>query len=498
MVTFSFDSDISYFFEFMNGSGADSTDYDAFFLDHQDALEYMDNVSPDMQLVSLSSNEIIFSDAVTGHTMTLTGTGISPVSSLDDLTTAIDNGLASGAFSTVTLEGPAYAGGPVITLATLQTQSDSYTLSSGNQTLTLQGVLPTTLSQFSDLLDAQTRIDNIDFLTDPQIAQLISDLSAFAGTGLELANDGEVLISLQITDTALTLMIDDYTLTVNGTFPDDLGAMLDVMLDMDAESDLNGYMASLANVPGLAINSMTVTGPEGQTLMSMTGPITDEASIDNATVMIDGVVVNDLILGNDYESFDGVSPDFADQLFVFHGDGAHVFGLGGNDYLQGGSGNDYLFGGSGNDTLNAGDGNDYLNPGRTAEEGWDIINPGSGNDTVDFSDVYRSGAALNQFGLSNGFVADINSAANTGTVDKGALGTTTLIDVGNVVEWWGLEVYGTAHNDTLNFTLRENSTDWVSYYNFGGSNTINVLGGDGIVRLDYRGQSGGINANLTT
>ncbi|MEQ9696163.1 calcium-binding protein, partial [Shimia sp. SDUM112013] len=32
----------------------------------------------------------------------------------------------------------------------------------------------------------------------------------------------------------------------------------------------------------------------------------------------------------------------------------------------------------------------------------------------------------------------------------------------------------------------------------GGSNTINVLGGDGIVRLDYRGQSGGINANLTT
>ncbi|MEQ9695216.1 hypothetical protein, partial [Shimia sp. SDUM112013] len=245
---------------------------------------------------------------------------------------------------------------------------------------------------------------------------------------------------------------------------------------------------------GISRSAATITEVSPGVIQVVSGQGTDRLSnveelwFDDQTVRVSDLFPNDNLQTGTAgaDTLDGTAEN--DTLL----------GLDGNDILSGFAGDDSLDGGLGNDVLNGGDGNDYLNPGRTAEEGWDTLNPGSGNDTVDFSDVYRSGASLNHFGLSNGFVADINSAANTGTVDKGTLGTTTLIDVGNVVEWWGLEVNGTAHNDTVNFTLRENSTDWVSFWNNGGSNTINVLGGDGIVRLDYRGQSGGINANLTT
>ncbi|MDP2580543.1 hypothetical protein Q8W37_11420 [Shimia thalassica] len=498
MITLNLNSDFSYILEFLAGSYTGELALQSVTFDHESAVNHMDNVSPDFQLVSLASNEIIIADAVTGHRMTMTGTGIDPVSSIEDLANAIEGGLASGAFSQIILEGPAYAGGPNITFATLTAGTDGYTIASGNQSLTFFGDLPTTMSDFSDILSIDARLGTLDTLSNAERAQLITDLSSFAGTGFEFADDGDVLLSAHITDTSITLNVEGYILTINGTFPTDYGEVLEAVLDIEDATDINGYFTSLANVPGLALNGMSFTDPDGTVLMSLTGNIEDESSFDNATVTVDGVEVSHIEIGNDDEyPFQNWLGAFGDELYAAPGQDTHLFGLGGNDILNGDSGNDYLFGGSGNDNLNGGDGDDYLNPGRNIPEGWDSLNTGAGNDTVDLADIYRSGIGLSHYNLNSGITADINSAANTGTIDKGPNGTTTILDVGNAVDWWGLSIGGTQYDDVVNFTLRADSNDWVSFDSSGGNNTINVLGGDGIVRLGYYSNEA-INANLTT
>ncbi|MEP3035304.1 MAG: hypothetical protein ABJO67_13275, partial [Pseudoruegeria sp.] len=85
MITLNLNSDFSYILEFLAGSYTGELALQSVTFDHESAVNHMDNVSPDFQLVSLASNEIIIADAVTGHRMTMTGTGIDPVSSIEDL-----------------------------------------------------------------------------------------------------------------------------------------------------------------------------------------------------------------------------------------------------------------------------------------------------------------------------------------------------------------------------------------------------------------------------
>ena len=74
--------------------------------------------------------------------------------------------------------------------------------------------------------------------------------------------------------------------------------------------------------------------------------------------------------------------------------GDAIFGLNGNDTLNGLAGDDRLYGGAGIDTLNGGDGNDYLEGGAGADTlnggaGTDVLAGGIGNDTyvVDAGDT---------------------------------------------------------------------------------------------------------------
>ncbi len=69
-----------------------------------------------------------------------------------------------------------------------------------------------------------------------------------------------------------------------------------------------------------------------------------------------------------------------------------IFGLGGNDWIEGRLANDNLWGGDGNDSLFGGAGNDMLNGGA----GNDLLDGGSGNDAMTGgagNDVYRVDAA---------------------------------------------------------------------------------------------------------
>ncbi|MDX6683791.1 MAG: hypothetical protein QOG94_3830, partial [Solirubrobacteraceae bacterium] len=69
--------------------------------------------------------------------------------------------------------------------------------------------------------------------------------------------------------------------------------------------------------------------------------------------------------------------DTADQLYGGAGNDG-LFGRGGSDVLVGGSGNDTVEGGRGDDLLDGGPGNDHLNGGF----GEDSLSGGSGNDTI--------------------------------------------------------------------------------------------------------------------
>jgi Ca2+-binding RTX toxin-like protein len=169
-----------------------------------------------------------------------------------------------------------------------------------------------------------------------------------------------------------------------------------------------------------------------------------------------------------------------------------LLGLGGNDFLFGEGGDDFLDGGAGNDTIDTGD-NDGLGNG-------DTVYGSTGNDTIIYtnSTAAVAGQSLNYSGLNAGITVDINGGANTASVNKGANGTDTITDIANPLNGTGngwFDLHGTNHNDTFNLALDQGQ--WMSVTGGVGNDTFNVSG-DGIIRIDYRSSTSGINANLAT
>ncbi|WP_269065133.1 calcium-binding protein [Rhizobium sp. C1] len=85
--------------------------------------------------------------------------------------------------------------------------------------------------------------------------------------------------------------------------------------------------------------------------------------------------------------------------------GKFVFGLAGDDIINGTSGNDVLYGGSGNDKLNGGAGNDFIYGGEgndvlTGGGGNDLLNGGLGNDQFVFDAKLAGFVTIEDFRLS--------------------------------------------------------------------------------------------------
>ncbi|WP_238368606.1 beta strand repeat-containing protein [Mesobacterium pallidum] len=169
-----------------------------------------------------------------------------------------------------------------------------------------------------------------------------------------------------------------------------------------------------------------------------------------------------------------------------------------NDRIWGTDGNDSFFGGAGNDTIETLAGDDYINPGDN--EDYDSVRPGSGNDTVDFADLSVGYVDLHHWDLDAGITANINGNANTGVIDKGVNGTTTLLDVENpILAGWdigGLGVLGTSHADTFNITSADGG--WMIVAGRDGADSYNIGASDGGLRLDFRYAPGGLRADFST
>ena len=163
-------------------------------------------------------------------------------------------------------------------------------------------------------------------------------------------------------------------------------------------------------------------------------------------------------------------------------------GLDGDDVLDGAGGNDTLDGGAGNDQLIGGAGSDLIRTGENNPDFGDFVVGGSGNDTVDFGGLVDGFAEVSYGNLASAITGTIDGAANTGTVDKGAQGFDTLLDVENPMlsgfANGGLRIRGTSGDDVFNFNTASNQ--WISARGFGGSDTYNLTGA-GLVQLDFRG-----------
>ena len=203
--------------------------------------------------------------------------------------------------------------------------------------------------------------------------------------------------------------------------------------------------------------------------------------------------------------FDGTSSDDVlrgtvedDELFGQDGHDT-IYGNAGDDTLEGGSGNDSLYGGEGIDYLDGGEGDDYLNPGSSNQ--WEHVAGSAGNDTIDYSDKGGAYQLLDyQYSdLDAGIEVTIDGENNTGTVDKGASGTDTIVDIASPLDTglttgsFGLN--GTMFDDVFNLTIGDRQ--WMDLQGAAGNDTfnLNVLGGT--VRLDYRGGDNGIHVNLS-
>ena len=161
----------------------------------------------------------------------------------------------------------------------------------------------------------------------------------------------------------------------------------------------------------------------------------------------------------------------------------------GNDPNRGGDGVDYITGGSGDDVLNPGDNEDLF----------DTVYGSAGNDRIVFSDSGPSAYQwLGYSALSSGVNATINGVTNRATVDKGALGTDTVVDIANPLNaareapWGGLGVGGTPFDDTFVLTLDEGQ--WMEVEAHAGNDRIDIR--SGIVQLLYNASKQGIDVDL--
>ena len=148
--------------------------------------------------------------APTLYTLSLSGSGIDPVSSLEDLEEAIITGTATGGLDNLTLD---YGNQ---TIARFDFEADGYILTSGDQALKVMGALPSSLDDISALVsglddlafDLETPGD--DFDPDAFLDEFADLFSGYSLEGLSLRDGGEELLNIGSEDGDLVVSVMGY------------------------------------------------------------------------------------------------------------------------------------------------------------------------------------------------------------------------------------------------------------------------------------------------
>ena len=196
------------------------------------------------------------------------------------------------------------------------------------------------------------------------------------------------------------------------------------------------------------------------------------------------------------------------QVFVTAGRPIQVMSLlsspGNLVNLSAGPGDDTIRGGPGGDELFGSNGDDVFDPGTSgvsndldADRGYDTVHGSRGDDTIDYS---GSGAEAYQeirySDLDTGITATIDGAANRATVDKGAAGTDTIVDVAAPLNTVGFDLNGTRSDDVFNLTLDDGQ--FMDVAGGAGNDRFNIRLNGGWVRATYIDAPGGVNIDLRT
>ena len=278
------------------GIRADNGDFD---LEgrHQAAIaRFQDSILPQVEptLVTLNSNRIEFrfnapSGPAADYRFILAGSGIGPVNSIEALEDAIGNGIASGGLSNVSLT----ANGT--TLFSLALAPSGYTYTSGVDVVKLNGSMPTTFAQLTNLAGLLGELDvyNIAAMTAPVRSAYFNDLANFGITGFSVGTGASTFLSLAITATSATLRMGDLKITLLGTLPDDFGAIASTLYDVSQKFGQNDPI-DLSQLPGLGINRLTITDATNAELLLLTGPVTDGQIASNTVTGTAGADIADL------------------------------------------------------------------------------------------------------------------------------------------------------------------------------------------------------------
>ncbi|MEB8389325.1 calcium-binding protein [Rhodobacteraceae bacterium KMM 6894] len=169
-----------------------------------------------------------------------------------------------------------------------------------------------------------------------------------------------------------------------------------------------------------------------------------------------------------------------------------------HDEINGTSGDDMLLGGIGDDLIKGGEGDDLINPGDNVN--YDLVLSGTGDDTIDMGDVVTGFIEIQHWDVSGSIDVTIDGNANTGSIDKGALGTTTLLDVENAIlagaDIGGLGIDGALFDDTFN--IRSADGGWMEIRGNQGADDYTFLASTGDLRLDFINANQGMVADFTT
>lgn len=158
------------------------------------------------------------------------------------------------------------------------------------------------------------------------------------------------------------------------------------------------------------------------------------------------------------------------------------------------------------------DGDDFVSIKSNIVDEFSWVDVGAGDDTIDLSGVTAGTAFYNIVNddIYGPIAVTINSSKDLATIVKGtggSEGTTTILSVTNALafqdiasyyyydnEVGGLRIIGTDNDDS--YTIRIRNGEHLQIREYGGSDTIKIVGDKGYVVLSYRYGDSGITANL--
>lgn len=162
----------------------------------------------------------------------LEGSGFGPVTGETALLAALEANTATGTLTRLSLTEGA------TTLATLDIGSTELSLTSGTSNLTVTGQFTQSIPDFIGLIGGITTLLDFDdeMLDAAALTDLTSGLSNIGLSGLSFSHEGTLRLTANLTDSALTVAAQGYTLSLTGQFPTDLQDLSAVLAEIAQNS----------------------------------------------------------------------------------------------------------------------------------------------------------------------------------------------------------------------------------------------------------------------